>query len=166
MEKDIITEALKNSGSVRKTAKYLGIGFSTLRYWIQKHDIFIPKKIRVCKVCSENDPTLFYPHNSTICKSCFSDYVVNRYTRLKKEMIAYAGGKCVCCGYNRYYGGLDFHHRDPNAKDADWGIMRRWSVKRIKTEIDKCVLVCATCHREIHGGIRIVSPVGSDPTTL
>lgn len=27
--------------------------------------------------------------------------------------IAYKGGKCQICGYDRYVGALEFHHLDP-----------------------------------------------------
>lgn len=68
--------------------------------------------------------------------------------------IAYKGGKCQCCGYNRYVGALEFHHI--NSEEKDFGISakgytRSW--ERVKEELDKCILVCANCHREIHGNI-------------
>ncbi len=66
----------------------------------------------------------------------------------------YKGGKCVMCGYSRYSGALDFHHKDPSQKDfglSTKGLTRSW--EKIKEEIDKCVLVCANCHRELHAGI-------------
>lgn len=68
--------------------------------------------------------------------------------------IAYKGGKCQCCGYNKYVGALEFHHI--NSEEKDFGISakgytRSW--KRVKEELDKCILVCANCHREIHGNI-------------
>ena len=64
------------------------------------------------------------------------------------------GGKCQICGYNKYIGALSFHHLDENSKSFDLstkGLTRSWA--RIKEEIDKCILVCENCHREIHGGI-------------
>lgn len=68
--------------------------------------------------------------------------------------IAYKGGKCQCCGYNRYVGALEFHHI--NSEEKDFGISakgytRSW--ERVKEELDKCILVCANCHREIHAGV-------------
>lgn len=66
----------------------------------------------------------------------------------------YKGGKCMICGYNRCLEALDFHHRDPREKDfglSDKGITRSW--EKTKKEVDKCVLICANCHREIHAGI-------------
>ncbi len=60
----------------------------------------------------------------------------------------------MICGYSKCPGALDFHHRDPKKKDfglAVKGLTRSW--EKIQKEIDKCVLVCANCHREIHAGI-------------
>jgi len=44
----------------------------------------------------------------------------------------------------------EFHHRDPNEKDFTIGncLNKRWET--IKSELDKCDLVCANCHRLGH----------------
>jgi len=66
----------------------------------------------------------------------------------------YKGGKCMICGYTKYPGSLDFHHLDPKQKEfgiSVRGLTRSW--EKIRKEIDKCILVCANCHREIHAGI-------------
>ena len=64
------------------------------------------------------------------------------------------GGQCEFCGYSRDVSALEFHHRDESKKKfsiSGDGITRSW--KRTQREIDKCVLVCANCHREIHSGL-------------
>jgi len=68
--------------------------------------------------------------------------------------IEYKGGKCQLCGYAKYQGALDLHHIDRKQKEfsmSDKGYTRSW--ERVRKELDKCILVCATCHREIEGGI-------------
>ncbi len=58
------------------------------------------------------------------------------------------------CGYRRCQAALDFHHLDENKKDfglSKDGITRSW--ERTKKELNKCILVCSNCHREIHAGI-------------
>jgi len=80
--------------------------------------------------------------------------VTARRRKLREMARMYKGGKCMICGYKRYLGALDFHHRNPKQKDFGLsvkGLTRSW--KRIKKEINKCVLLCANCHREVHGGI-------------
>lgn len=80
--------------------------------------------------------------------------VAERRKRLKQMAVEHKGGKCQICGYSKCIKALEFHHPDPNEKDfgmSDGGWTRAWS--KIKEEIDKCVLVCANCHREIHAGL-------------
>lgn len=80
--------------------------------------------------------------------------VSKRRKKLKEMAREYKGNKCVICGYNRCSSALDFHHKDPKKKDFSLsvrGLTRSWD--KIKNEINKCVLVCANCHREIHAGI-------------
>ena len=60
----------------------------------------------------------------------------------------------MICGYRKCVGALDFHHIDEKTKQFDLsshGLTRAWS--RTQIELDKCVLLCANCHREIHAGI-------------
>lgn len=80
--------------------------------------------------------------------------VSERRKKLREMAREYKGGKCMICGYKRYLGALDFHHLNPKEKDFGLsvkGLTRSW--EKIKQEIDKCILICANCHREIHGGI-------------
>jgi len=68
--------------------------------------------------------------------------------------IEYKGGKCQICGYSKYQGALDLHHIDPREKDfalGQKGYTRSWV--KIREELDKCILLCATCHREVEAGI-------------
>lgn len=80
--------------------------------------------------------------------------VSKRRKRLKEMALEYKGGKCIACGYDRCASALDFHHIDASGKEFGVsldGLTRSW--ERIKAELDKCVLLCANCHREIHAGI-------------
>ncbi len=70
--------------------------------------------------------------------------------RLKEQSVSYKGGKCQICGYNRYNGALEFHHIDETKKDFSIS-GRSISFERLRPELDKCLLVCSNCHREIHG---------------
>lgn len=59
---------------------------------------------------------------------------------------------CAVCGYNRHSAALEFHHTDPN-KDNDVTKMTRSHSGKIWDEIEKCVVLCANCHREAHVGL-------------
>ena len=85
------------------------------------------------------------------CRKCCTEAVQRRRDKLKELAVHYKGGKCSVCGYSRYIGALEFHHVDPSNKDfgiGSKGYTRSFS--KIKEELDKCILVCANCHREIH----------------
>jgi predicted HNH restriction endonuclease len=80
--------------------------------------------------------------------------VAKRRKKIKEMAIAYKGGKCNICGYNKCNTALDFHHKDEKNKRFGLsvrGLTRSWD--KTKDELDKCILVCANCHREIHEGI-------------
>lgn len=71
--------------------------------------------------------------------------------KVKLRAIEYMGGSCCVCGYDRCAAALEFHHRDATTKDfgiSSKDTTRSWDA--ITAELDKCVLLCANCHREAH----------------
>jgi hypothetical protein len=77
--------------------------------------------------------------------------VHKRRKKIRQMAVEYKGGKCELCGYNRCIEALEFHHNNSSGKDfgiSDKGYTRSW--KRVKEELDKCLLICANCHRELH----------------
>lgn len=77
--------------------------------------------------------------------------VHKRRKRVREMAVEYKGGMCARCGYNRCAEALEFHHTDLTKKDfgiSARGYTRSW--ERVKKELDKCVMLCANCHREIH----------------
>ncbi len=82
--------------------------------------------------------------------------VQKRRKKIRHMAIDYKGGKCQICGYDRCPEALEFHHLVKSEKDfgiSNKGYTRSWS--RIKEELDKCVLLCSNCHREIHSGLQL-----------
>jgi hypothetical protein len=108
-------------------------------------------KERICNSCVR---TYYYQrkkgHTLSTCNSC---YVKNKRKSVKQDTINKMGGKCSICGYNKSIFALQFHHLDPSKKifnvSANLG---KYSLQSIKNEIEKCIVVCANCHFEIHGG--------------
>ncbi len=79
--------------------------------------------------------------------------VRKRRKKLRQLAIEYKGGKCLLCGYKKCGEALEFHHTGSSGKDfgiSHKGYTRSW--KRVKEELDKCVMLCANCHREVHAG--------------
>lgn len=82
-----------------------------------------------------------------------SKSVSNFRQRRKKTLLKICGEKCALCGYNKVVNALEFHHIYPEKKS--YGISSSGnchSLQKDITEIQKCILVCANCHREIHAG--------------
>ena len=73
-----------------------------------------------------------------------------RRHKIKNDSIEKLGGKCVKCGYSKCKNALDFHHIDPATKLFNMGIAYRYPQKKIDLELNKCMLLCANCHREEH----------------
>ena len=47
---------------------------------------------------------------------------------------------------------MDFHHINPQEKDFQISGGTK-SFESLKSELDKCILVCRNCHSEIHAGL-------------
>lgn len=89
-------------------------------------------------------------HTRNKCNSC----QVNDRRPIKKRMaISYLGGKCVVCGYDKCQDAFDFHHLDPSVKTDSITKLYLHTEEKLKLELDKCVLLCCRCHREVHAGI-------------
>ena len=77
--------------------------------------------------------------------------VSKRRRELRQKAVELLGGKCSMCGYNKCEAALEFHHLDPLLKDfsvSTRGLTRSWD--KIEKELNKYILLCANCHREIH----------------
>jgi hypothetical protein len=116
--------------------------------------------VRTCPRCNiEKNITEFYSKrakkgNSSYCKVCTIEQTVERQRRFKEKCVEYKGGKCECCGYNKYIGAIEFHHEDPSKKDFNIAKARLTSFSdRVKSELDKCKILCANCHREAHANV-------------
>lgn len=62
------------------------------------------------------------------------------------------GGACEICGYCKNIAALEFHHLNPEEKEFNVD-MRKFSnmnLEKLEAELEKCILVCANCHRELH----------------
>lgn len=132
---DIVIQSIKDTynelKSCYKTAEKLKVSVSSVKKYAD-----IPKKIR---------------------KQTNSQSVVTWRKKAKLLLIEYAGGKCKICDYNKSVTALQFHHINPEEKDFSIG-GKSVSLEKLKKEVDKCVLVCANCHAEIHEGLIKLEP--------
>lgn len=99
------------------------------------------------------------------CKECHKKYSKKHYENNKKDYLSRAKRdrkkeklktknllellkiKCQICGED-HPAVLDFHHKDPNDKDAN--ISKMNSRSKIIEESKKCIVLCSNCHRKLH----------------
>lgn len=90
-----------------------------------------------------------------------SEIVKSWRRKTKQRLIDASGGKCCVCGYNKCSNALEFHHINPSEKEVPISGLRTSakSWEDIIKEVEKCILVCANCHREIHSGMIDISNI-------
>ena len=114
------------------------------------------ERSKFCPLCKieKNEQNAFAMKGTTrqsYCRKCNSKKTAGRARKFKVKCVAYKGGKCEMCGYDKCVGSMDFHHTDPTQKDFGIASQKgRVLTDRIKAELDKCKFLCANCHREEH----------------
>lgn len=105
----------------------------------------------------------YYHKNKEKCKENHrkwrarnADYIRNKQKEDKRnrklEAIEYMGGSCQKCNGEFHPSVYEFHHINPEEKDRDPSKMLSLSKIKLFSELDKCQLLCANCHRLIHHG--------------
>lgn len=173
-----IIELRKKGLSFKKISKELNCSQSTVSKWCNKNglgDIGLKKykeltddeiielkeyykthtKKETALKFGVSDTTVIKHSDRKIvdAKNNAKNYRLKRRTLLKQKAVVYKGGKCVKCGYEKCNQALEFHHINPIEKDFSIAGNYNISWERIKCELDKCILVCSNCHKEIHAGI-------------
>lgn len=172
-EKDLREMYVDRDLSQRELARHFQCSQTNIRHWLLKYGIQKNQKhtysetgVKTCPACNKTKPLAeFYKRTGDTpgswCKSCMHRQIVIRQQDYKKQAVAYKGGKCVVCGFAIYQGALEFHHLDPAQKDVQMSKHTREPLSpEGKAELDKCVLVCANCHRMIHGKLIIFDAKG------
>lgn len=112
--------------------------------------------MKICSVCKQDKAdSEFYSkgkenRTNSSCKSCFNLYCVKRWTKIKVDAVQERGGKCFDCLQEYPHTVFEFHHLDPSTKDYEWNKLRLMSPARRNKELEKCVMLCANCHRIRH----------------
>lgn len=109
-----------------------------------------------CKICKNLIDNRYITKPEVRERNRKGNIIKNKNQTLKiREIQLSKGGKCKKCGENRLHL-LDFHHVDPKEKvNLISNIIRMYgygnkSTELAKKEADKCVLLCANCHRDFH----------------
>ena len=92
------------------------------------------------------------------CKPCHNKKVSEHFFEMLNEIGLEF--KCRRCGYDKCRSALDLHHTDPNEKDFTIGSRRSVNIETLKTEINKCIVLCKICHCELHVGVWQLEDIG------
>jgi len=89
------------------------------------------------------------------------EYQKLRGLKRKLFLVDQRGGCCEKCGYNKNLAAFEFHHKDPGAKESqlDMRKLSNSTMEWIESEFEKCLVVCANCHREVHNEDLLVKDV-------
>lgn len=153
VKREDIKKLLEEGHTKRKIADILGVSYATIKKHSTGLKSIVSNTKYQCRTCPTTGKENFYSESAYKCKTCWNKYTVKKgKDKIQAYMESRGGAQCSRCGYDRYVGALDFHHRDPAQKDPTWS--RGWSLDKLKKELDKCDIVCANCHREIHAEMR------------
>lgn len=113
------------------------------------------KKGGTCSKCGQGKKHRFRTGFSSWCLRCLSKYQANRNKRVRNrnkiKLDEYKVERgCVDCGFNVHPAALEFHHiKGKKEFNISQGKHLGWNT--ILSEIAKCEVVCANCHRMRHG---------------
>lgn len=142
MNYENIKKLVDNKLSTREIAKINECSQGNVKYWLRKYGLRTYRATNKISTPAER-------------KRMGVIHVTKRRKKFRLMAIDYKGGKCIKCGYNKCMDALEFHHKNPLEKDFSFskGYTTTWI--RMQNELDKCILLCANCHREEHYNIRI-----------
>jgi len=113
---------------------------------------------KYCKECEQELPLdSFYTNGKTTagnvkhkptCKRCENLYWSERFYNIVESIMG--KHECSICGYNKCRWAIDFHHRKEETKEHELSNIKHYSRDVIKKELEKCIMLCSNCHREIH----------------
>lgn len=129
---------------------------------------------KICRKCKRELPieqfelehTKYGDRRRGTCRECRSEYrkqwrkdnpeihVAQETRRIKRvrEWQNSLKTPCIVCGEKEPVA-LDWHHLDPNTKTFTIGPHFNRAKSLILAEIQKCVCLCANCHRKVHAGL-------------
>jgi hypothetical protein len=112
---------------------------------------------KICIECLEDKPLTsffsngYYKGRKKYKPRCGRCEIAIKSTRLRTIIDKFYGKmECTLCGYSKCTSALECHHRKDTGKIMEVSKMGSFSESKIVAELEKCDLVCANCHVEIH----------------
>ena len=167
MDKMLLENYVNEGFTGREIAIRMNCGQTNVRHWLKKYGLKTIRsnkdtKDKICPKCLiKQDISNFYNRRgktggSVYCRGCTAIQATSRHKKLKLDCVNYKGGKCEHCNYDKCISALEFHHLDKNKKEFSISHRRSYSFDEdIVKELDKCILLCANCHREEHDRLNI-----------
>jgi transposase-like protein len=172
LSRETLEGLIDEGASIAEIAAALDRGKATVRYWLEKyglrtqcprrgprrrpgaqiaHDEGLDRAILRCPQHGDTEHAVD-KRGSYRCRRCRAEAVVRRRRKVKRILVAEAGGGCSICGYDRHVAALEFHHLDPNEKEFTLARRGAHSIEKLRAEVSKCVLLCSNCHAEVEAG--------------
>ena len=172
----MLEQFVESGMTIAAISRRVGLSKTAVRYWLGRYKLKTRcarhanrETVAAAKAAGLLEVTMACPHHGVTrfvlegrgyyrCKRCRADRVTRRRRSMKEILIADAGGRCVICGYDRHPCALAFHHLDPLSKRmpvSAGGIS--YALRTLRTEAQKCVLLCANCHAEVENGVVALS---------
>ena len=144
-DKNIAALSFHHLNTNEKEGRIKGMSLKDLK-------IELAKCILVCECCHVEIHAGLHP---SIFKKIYVDNIHANTQRKcvqkhKKERVEYLGEHCIRCGYDKCIAALNFHHKDPSIKSFGISQKTTMALEDIKSELDKCILLCDNCHEEEH----------------
>ena len=114
--------------------------------------------IKKCEICNKQFETIKNGHTRKYCYECspseksgmtHNEIILHKRRIMKNKLVQLKGGCCQICGYKKSIWALQFHHLNPTEKDFQLFKSCK-DFNKLKQEAEKCILVCANCHAELH----------------
>ena len=113
--------------------------------------------MKTCITCNQTKPLSDFFSNGLYngkkkykptCKDCEQHRRIERHWKKIESILGDV--RCSRCGYDKNLAALEFHHEDPDAKEAKISDMKCASLEVLRKELEKCEILCSNCHREEH----------------
>lgn len=176
LDRATVSQLVEQGLSIGQIARQVGRSKATVRHWLRREGLRTKGMAgapraqrsrdarnagldRVVLACARHGEATFVVDTRGYyrCARCRSEAVSRRRREIKRILVHEAGGACVICGYSRCIAALEFHHLRPDDKRcalSQHGNAR--SLASARAEAQKCVLLCANCHREVEARVTLV----------
>lgn len=178
LREEAIRLRIEEKKTSTEICKILGLASATVCRWLKKFPLEKVSSAReaghrICIDCKQDKPNeefnKRYGDPQPVCRECqkqrYATYYENnrekvvkaqvqrqalRCASVKEKMVEFLQDKqCLECG-EKDIRVLEFHHTDSSSKEAEISTMIgygfRW--EKILSEIEKCIILCANCHRK------------------